>query len=457
MKPVTRVQEPRTQLWILAFVALDPHLIADTQFDVLLEPIVQKVAAVGSLRPLRHEVLVNHLVHRGKSTTRFGLGEQRGMAKIEEEVRDGASRHAPSGSVSAGRKSECIPRSDPVVEVSATPQGDTSPLTVSLSDLINQCTPDPSAPKRGRGTEMDDLDAIPREVEKNITDDLVVDSGHQERAGRCAIGEALVGHRSESCLCRPVQYEDSRKGIPVIARDLDDHLVHRSPGPIWFNDIHHTRGSVRGNRNSSGPAPTRRRSIGPKPLHNSADDPTLGRNSSMSPATGSDAVTKDELSGLTPHDLVAIEITYKTDDRYGSPNAGPNDAYAQRIYAEIEGLTDDWERRVPLGFITLARIDIWEAGGRLLDVLDAESGEWTAYAAVLDSDRYDPHALLIVDRAEIEPWARGYGIGLNAVARAIRTWGSDAVVALTAFPPGGSGAKGKVGSEKLRRYWSQLG
>ena len=47
---------------------------------------------------------------------------------------------------------------------------------------------------------------------------------------------------------------------------------------------------------------------------------------------------------------------------------------------------------------------------------------------------YLPRFLLIVDRVVIAPRARGHALGLHAAARAIRTWGDDALVVATAFP-----------------------
>lgn len=160
-----------------------------------------------------------------------------------------------------------------------------------------------------------------------------------------------------------------------------------------------------------------------------------------------------------PHSLLSIEITYRTSDRFGDDRfAEPNVALVQRVFAAIEGVTDiQSESRVPLGSLTLARIDLWEVGDQYFDVLDAESSEWTAYVHVVDAAEDDPRFLLIVDRAELVKWARGNEIGLHAAARAIRTWGDDALVVLTAFPPGVSGPDGKAGGEALSRHWSRLG
>jgi hypothetical protein len=112
---------------------------------------------------------------------------------------------------------------------------------------------------------------------------------------------------------------------------------------------------------------------------------------------------------------------------------------------------------VPLGSLTLARIDLWEVGDRYFDVLDAESSEWAAYIDIVEPAGDELRFLLIVDRVELVPWARGHDIGLHVVARAIRTWGDEALVALTAYPPGARGGIGKAGAKALSRHWSRLG
>ena len=166
----------------------------------------------------------------------------------------------------------------------------------------------------------------------------------------------------------------------------------------------------------------------------------------------------DTTTQATLSDLSRIEITYRTSDRFGDDRLGdPNIAYVQHVYAEIEGWNLEEDFRVALGHLSLARIDLWEVGDQFLDVLDAESTEWTSYFNVLESTDDDPRFLLIFDRAEIVPWARGHDIGLHAVARAIRTWGEDALVVLTAFPPGGTGQERRAGGEALSRHWSRLG
>jgi len=159
-------------------------------------------------------------------------------------------------------------------------------------------------------------------------------------------------------------------------------------------------------------------------------------------------------------DLVSIEITYQTDDRFGwQQDADPNIAYVQHVSAEIKGRFD-WEQGdddlAHLGTLSLARIDSSEAGS-IFNVLDAQSSEWVAYAETFNED--DVASLLIVDRIELVPWARGHDIGLHVVARAIRTWATDMgeLVVLTAYPLGKEGQEGRAGAHKLARYWSRLG
>lgn len=78
---------------------------------------------------------------------------------------------------------------------------------------------------------------------------------------------------------------------------------------------------------------------------------------------------------------------------------------------------------------------------------------------MVDEDAQETHlGLLILDRIELVPWARGHGIGLHVLARAIRTWSdTDCLVVLTAHPPGVTGQQGRAGAAKLARYWAQLG
>jgi GNAT superfamily N-acetyltransferase len=183
-----------------------------------------------------------------------------------------------------------------------------------------------------------------------------------------------------------------------------------------------------------------------------------------------------------------VEIVYTTRDRYTDHLAGldPNVAYAQRIKGTITGITydhdrDDPEVRTPLGTLSLVSIDVDEAGDELLEVLDAESEEWINYdrlaIRVMNAQAGDPadgdedltmvDSFVIIDRMELVPEARGHGLGLHVLARAIRTWTSQglALVTLSAWPTDGNVDEDDEearerrcqGGEALARYWSQLG
>jgi hypothetical protein len=159
-----------------------------------------------------------------------------------------------------------------------------------------------------------------------------------------------------------------------------------------------------------------------------------------------------------------VEITYRTTDRFGAhQHYDPNYRYVQHIEGSVQARVFDPETEDEhfhdLGTISLARIDLWEAGDRLGDALDAQSGEWEAYLQAFDAYEHEhPSSLLIVDRVVLEPWARGHGIGLHAAARAILTWqGESTLVVLTAFPLDKVGSAGRTGSEALVRHWARLG
>jgi len=160
-------------------------------------------------------------------------------------------------------------------------------------------------------------------------------------------------------------------------------------------------------------------------------------------------------------DLQWLEITYETRDRFGiDQDSDPNHRYVQGISGKIEGLFEDLDQPVELGTLRLAKVDLFEASGhRLLEALDAESEELAHYLDVVDEGAQETHlGLLILDRIELVPWARGHGIGLHVLARAIRTWSdTDCLVVLTAHPPGVTGQQGRAGAAKLARYWAQLG
>jgi hypothetical protein len=157
-----------------------------------------------------------------------------------------------------------------------------------------------------------------------------------------------------------------------------------------------------------------------------------------------------------------IDIEYTVLDRYGFESGEPNDRFVEHIAGTIGARTGDGEPET-IGSLALARIDLWEPGLDLLDLLDAESEEWPQYWVAL---RYqcvadaDFRHVLICDRLEIAEPARGHRIGLHALARAIRTWGESALVVMLASPTIGE----EIGADELRRgraaltiYWGQLG
>lgn len=107
-----------------------------------------------------------------------------------------------------------------------------------------------------------------------------------------------------------------------------------------------------------------------------------------------------------------------------------------------------------------------EAHRALFDVLDCDS-EWANSYGDLTLDEHEEliglnHWLLIADRVELVPDARGHNLGLHVLARALRTWASDdgTVVMLTA----GSvehdldqPVERRKAYHKLARHWSKLG
>ena len=161
-------------------------------------------------------------------------------------------------------------------------------------------------------------------------------------------------------------------------------------------------------------------------------------------------------------DIWAIDIRYEVWDRLGADvDGGPHEQYAERIAATIRLCVGELEERPVVGELLLARVHLRECEDELVEVLDSDSQEWTTYYDLLSglSDRNElPPYLLIASLAKVQPEARGRGIGLHALARAIRTWTlEDSMVMLTAWPPGLTGAPGRRGGEALSRYWSQLG
>ena len=107
---------------------------------------------------------------------------------------------------------------------------------------------------------------------------------------------------------------------------------------------------------------------------------------------GSDEVPADTAPRALS-DLWSIEITYQFSDRFGMDRfSDPNIAYVDGVYGEIVGLTAD-EDRVLLGHLSVARIDLFEVGDGYLEVLDAESADWTAYVDVIGAAAEDRGAI----------------------------------------------------------------
>ncbi len=155
-----------------------------------------------------------------------------------------------------------------------------------------------------------------------------------------------------------------------------------------------------------------------------------------------------------------VEITYHLRDRFDADHRAL--PHVDHVFADIRGVIAGPEgaalERVALGTLKLGRLDLWDAGADYANVLDAHSGEWEGYIELVDAAGPDlPRFLLIVDRVVIARWARGHAIGLHAAARAIRIWGDDALVVLTAFPFDGPSDTRQSRAAALSRYWARLG
>jgi hypothetical protein len=178
------------------------------------------------------------------------------------------------------------------------------------------------------------------------------------------------------------------------------------------------------------------------------------------PADLDDGAWFEHAAASTPVAAVSdIEITYHLRDRFDADHRAL--PHVDHVFADIHGVIAGPEgapvERVALGALKLGRLDLWDAGADYADVLDAHSGEWEGYIDVVDAAGPDlPRFLLIVDRVMIARWARGHAIGLHAAARAIRIWGDDALVVLTAFPFDGPSDTRHARAAALSRYWARL-
>ena len=113
-------------------------------------------------------------------------------------------------------------------------------------------------------------------------------------------------------------------------------------------------------------------------------------------------------------------------DRFGvDRGCEPDAALVQHIDATVQAVVLDKgepsDEPVALGSMQLARIDLWEVGDCYTDALDCHSSEWAAYIGVVAMFGPDlPRFLLIVDRVDIDAWARGHhpfpsGLAASAV------------------------------------------
>jgi GNAT superfamily N-acetyltransferase len=189
----------------------------------------------------------------------------------------------------------------------------------------------------------------------------------------------------------------------------------------------------------------------------------------------SHATANRRIWGLPTFDRIAI--VYTTEDLYENEHGdGTRDLdmdYAQTITGAVTGVAypdGGGELTVPLGKIELVRIDVYETGSahNMYEVLDSRSGDLESLWPIIDqtcfSDESDDLTkyVVIADRLEVVPEARGHGLGLHVLARAIRTWAVQyTLVALIASPTDREDDDDqeslRLGRAKLSRYYQQLG
>lgn len=137
-----------------------------------------------------------------------------------------------------------------------------------------------------------------------------------------------------------------------------------------------------------------------------------------------------------------IEIVYTTKDIWSEEGSDPHIEFVQYVTGQVSGVMygEGDEHATPLGTVHLARIDMYEVGTAISDALDAHSGEWVNcyYPIVADDGPLEDELVktfVIFDSVKLRPEARGHGLGLLVLARAIRTWASGIdCVALIAGP-----------------------
>jgi GNAT superfamily N-acetyltransferase len=176
-----------------------------------------------------------------------------------------------------------------------------------------------------------------------------------------------------------------------------------------------------------------------------------------------------------------VDIDYRLSDIWANAGSDPHIEYVEYVWGEVYGVRSGGATRDQLGTLGLARIDLnrLEARGvELAMVLDSHSLEWShSYGGIelaaddgsfglLDSS----NALLIVDRVQLIPEARGHDLGLHALARALRTWMREGdFVVLDTYPIEEDGvrldepddieerATVMAAAERLAAHWAKLG
>jgi GNAT superfamily N-acetyltransferase len=161
-----------------------------------------------------------------------------------------------------------------------------------------------------------------------------------------------------------------------------------------------------------------------------------------------------------------VLIRYTTEDRFWSEHDDDDIRLVQRVEGEVVGeghKAGGHSDTVPLGILSLARIELAEVGD-LPDLLDHDA-DWYPFTRLHLGDENDVTAelgsltsfLLILERIRMVPQARGHGLGLHVLARAIRTWGvGQGIVGLVAGPFEEEDRSPEA-CEALARYWKKLG
>jgi GNAT superfamily N-acetyltransferase len=149
-----------------------------------------------------------------------------------------------------------------------------------------------------------------------------------------------------------------------------------------------------------------------------------------------------------------VEIIYQHRDCQGAEH---DQSTGVNITATVDAV-DEHGDTVKIGDLTLTLIDL-DDDPDLFAVLDGHSSEHASYFPVIDEHlQFDDRAVLIADRLRIIPEYRGLGLGHHVLARALRTFGRDALIVLTAAPVGhdDDSTRGEIAG-KLRSHWEQLG